>query len=158
MLQTLVMRCAVADTNLFATPSPLLPSLLARVLAELVITLLQRGIVDLLHNPVTEEDKAYMSRPLPPPMLQNNYESLADKCFVGEAFKIKAVVGRPVDWEWVNESHTLRPKWGYVSTRPSSVLQMNLNTTASTGDPNHQVLVQIGYLASYEHMGKALVS
>jgi len=54
--------------------------------------------------------------------------------------------------------HTLRPKWGYVSTQPSSSLQMNLNTTASTGDAKHPVLVQIGYLASYEHMGKALVS
>eukprot|EP00775_Hariotina_reticulata_P012114 gene12114-12253_t len=128
-----------------------------RVLAELAITLLQRAVVDLLHNPLTDEDKAYINRPLPAPMLPTNYESLADKCFVGEAFKAKAVVGKPVDWEWVNESHTLRPKWGYVATRPASVLQLNLNTTASTGNPKHPVLVQIAYLASYEHMGKALV-
>jgi len=68
------------------------------VLAELVITLLQRGIVDLLTTQSQMMSRPTCHRPLPPPMLQHNYESLADKCFVREAFKTKAVVGKPVDW------------------------------------------------------------
>lgn len=128
-----------------------------RVMAELVVTLLQRGVADLLHSPLTEADKAAAAQPLPPPMIPGNWESLSDRCFVGEAFKTKAVIGQPASWDWVNESRSLRPKWGYVSTEPGASLQLLLNTTASSGAAQHPVLVQVAYLSSYEHMGKAAV-
>lgn len=127
-------------------------------MAELVITLLQRGVADLLHSPLTEVDKLTASKSLPVPMVPGNYESLNDRCFMGESFKTKAVTGNPESWEWLNEARGLRPKWGYVSTKPGAVLKMLLNTTASTGQPGHKVLVQIAYLSSYEHMGKAAVT
>lgn len=128
-----------------------------RVMAELLIALMQRGIADILHTPVTQSERRYIHQPLPPPMMRANHESLSDKCFVGDAFRAKAVLGTPRDWEWVNESQGLRPKWGYVSTQPGSVLEMLVNSTASSGEVDHLVLIQLAYLRSYEHMGKALV-
>jgi len=126
-------------------------------MAELVITLLQRAVADILHSPITQAEKEYCAAPLPPPMIRGNYQSLSSKCFVGEAFKEEAVVGKPASWEWVNESKTPRPKWGFVAKTPGAVLKIKVNTTASTGAAEHPVLVQLGYLKSYEHMGKALV-
>lgn len=128
-----------------------------RVMAELAITLFQRGIADILHSPLSEYDKAYIHSSIPPPMIKGNYESLSDKCFVGDGFKNKAVMGKPDKWDWVNESRSLRPKWGYVSTEPGSMLKVQVNSTASSGAADHPVLVQLAYLKSYEHMGKALV-
>jgi hypothetical protein len=48
-------------------------------MAELVVTLLQRGVADLLHSPLTEADKAAAAQPLPPPMIRGNWESLSDR-------------------------------------------------------------------------------
>jgi hypothetical protein len=126
-------------------------------MAELVITLLQRAVADILHSPLTQSEKEYCAAPLPPPMIKGNYQSLSSKCFVGDVFRSDAVIGQPASWEWVNESRSQRPKWGYVSKTPGSVLKLKVNSTASTGDPKHSVLVQLGYLKSYEHMGKALI-
>jgi hypothetical protein len=50
-----------------------------RVMAELVVTLLQRGVADLLHSPLTEADKAAAAQPLPPPMIAGNWGSLSDR-------------------------------------------------------------------------------
>lgn len=72
-------------------------------------------------------------------------------------FRSDAVMGKPSSWEWVNESKSQRPKWGYVAKTPGAVLKIRVNTTASTGDPKHPVLVQLGYLKSYQHMGKAII-
>jgi hypothetical protein len=72
-------------------------------------------------------------------------------------YRTGAVVDKPSAWEWINESKTVRPKWGYVAKTPGAILKIRINTTASTGDPNHPVLVQLGYLKSYEHMGKAII-
>eukprot|EP00879_Flechtneria_rotunda_P013806 GHRR01014419.1.p1 GENE.GHRR01014419.1~~GHRR01014419.1.p1 ORF type:complete len:272 (+),score=66.88 GHRR01014419.1:1593-2408(+) len=129
-----------------------------RVMAELVIALLQRGVADILHTPMTDADLAEVIPPLPPPVVQRNYEALSDRCFIGEAFKNKAVEGNPSNWEWVNESKTVRPKWGYVSAKPGAVLTMVVNSTASSGSKDHEVLVQVAHLKSYEHMGKALLT
>jgi hypothetical protein len=126
-------------------------------MAELMITLLQRAVADILHSPLTKAEQEYCAAPLPPPMIKDNYQSLSSKCFVGDAFRTDAVVGKPGAWEWVNESKTVRPKWGFVAKTPGAVLKIKVNTTASTGDPAHPVLVQIGYLKSYEHMGKAII-
>ena len=41
-----------------------------------------------------------------------------------------SVVGTPQGWEWINESKTPRPKWGYVSTAHGSVLRLQLDTRA----------------------------
>jgi DNA polymerase alpha subunit B len=126
-------------------------------MAELVITLLQRGVADILHSPLTPAERESCAAPLPPPMIAGNHQSLSSKCFVGEAFRSAAVKGKPKGWAWLNESKTPRPKWGYVSSKPGSLLRVAVNTTASSGAADHPVLVQLAYLRSYEHMGKALV-
>lgn len=126
-------------------------------MAELVITLLQRGVADILHSPLTQAEKEYCAAPLPPPMVKGNYQSVSSKCYVGEVFKTDAVVGKPASWEWINESKTVRPKWGFVAKTPGALLKIKVNTVASTGTANSSVLVQLGYLKSYEHMGKAIV-
>lgn len=128
-----------------------------RVMAELVITLLQRGIADILHTPVTKSEELDVHNPLLPPMIGGNYASVSDKCFVGDAFRTEAVIGKPQNWDWVNESTARRPKWGYVATQPGSMLKLSVNSTASSGGAKHQVLVQLAYLKSYAHMGKAVV-
>lgn len=56
-------------------------------MAELVITLLQRAVADILHSPLTQAEKEYCTAPLPPPMVAGNYESLSSKCFVGDVFR-----------------------------------------------------------------------
>lgn len=78
-------------------------------------------------------------------------------CCAFNCCRADAVLGKPASWEWINESKSQRPKWGYVSRTPGAVLKIRVNTTASTGDPKHPVLVQLGYLKSYEHMGKAII-
>jgi hypothetical protein len=56
-------------------------------MAELVISLLQRGVADILHSPLTQAEKEYCAAPLPPPMVLGNYQALSSKCFVGDMFR-----------------------------------------------------------------------
>lgn len=58
-----------------------------RVMAELVISLLQRGVADILHSPLTQAEKEYCAAHLPPPMVLGNYQALSSKCFVGDMFR-----------------------------------------------------------------------
>lgn len=89
-------------------------------------------------------------------MVPNNYASLANQCFIGPKFKDLSVVSAE-GWEWVNEAKTGQPKWGYVSWQPGSKLVFKFNATASSGNTSAPVVVQVGHLSSYEHMGKAIV-
>jgi hypothetical protein len=125
-------------------------------MAELVIYLLQRTTHSLLHNPLQLLDHAAVAAHIPRPMVPHNHASLENQCFIGPEFKAKSVVNAK-GWDWVNESKTARPKWGYVSKQPGSALLFRVNATASSGNTTAPVLLQVGYLSSYQHMGKALL-
>lgn len=67
-----------------------------------------------------------------------------------------------IDWDWINESKTDRPKWGYIAIKIGAVLKMLIDTRASAQplpgtEPDKKdaalVLVELAYLRSYENMG-----
>ncbi|GAX77809.1 hypothetical protein CEUSTIGMA_g5252.t1 [Chlamydomonas eustigma] len=131
----------------------------ARVIAELVMNLVRRTYAELDVQPLTEEEAASPSLKLPAPMIPGNVESISDKCFIGNFFT-ETVKEKPKGWEWINESLTERPKWGYVSTVVGSILKMVIDTRATASQSNgkdSEVLVELAYLKSYEKMGKAEV-
>jgi hypothetical protein len=77
-------------------------------MAELVISLLQRGVADILHSPLTQAEKEYCAAPLPPPMVLGNYQALSSKCFVGDMFRcgVVGLFGYPhnrVHGSWLKE-------------------------------------------------------
>uniref|UniRef100_A0A7S0S1A6 SGNH hydrolase-type esterase domain-containing protein n=1 Tax=Chlamydomonas leiostraca TaxID=1034604 RepID=A0A7S0S1A6_9CHLO len=131
----------------------------ARVSAELVMHLMQRTMDDLTANKLSPEDGEVVAAPIPPPMIPNNRESVSDKCFIGNIFV--GVVTNKDGFEWVNESKSMRPKFGFVATKPGSVLDMMVDTratAASTAANQKDVLVEVAYLRSYEHMGQASIT
>ena len=69
---------------------------------------------------------------LPPPMIPDNYESQSDKCFIGIHYT--QTVKSHDQWEWINESKTERPKWGYVTKTVGAVLRMLVDTRASANN------------------------
>ena len=42
-----------------------------------------------------------------------------------------AQVKNKTGFEWINESKTERPKWGFVATKPGSVIKISIDTTAT---------------------------
>ena len=130
--------------------------LVDRVMADLVIHLLQKATLSLHHHPLNNIDYAVAAAQLASPMIAGNHASHQDQCFIGPGFKDKIVISSG-GWAWVNEAKGPRPKWGFVSTVPGSELMLRVNTTAVTGKVGAMVAVQIAYLRSYENMGMAEV-
>eukprot|EP00955_Chlamydomonas_euryale_P109635 365943-Chlamydomonas_euryale.AAC.5 len=64
---------------------------------------------------MSDAERASAVAELPPPMIPGNFESVSNKCFIGNQFT--ATVTEHVDWEWINESKSMRPKWGFVTTK-----------------------------------------
>ena len=52
--------------------------------------------------PTTDEDLLEAAEPLPPPMIPDNWESSADKCFIGPSFK-NVIMGDASGWEYKDE-------------------------------------------------------
>ena len=99
---------------------------------------LSQAILDTLASvrarPVTPEERQEASEPLPPPMLQNNWESASDKCFIGPSF-VQSVI-ESTNWEYRDEGKDKsKPKLGFISTTPGSILKIKVNTTSPTGNP-----------------------
>ena len=58
-------------------------------------------------------------------MLTKNYESKSDKCFIGPIF-VQTVVEH-ADWVYRDEGKdALRTKYGFISTKPGSVLKLKV--------------------------------
>ena len=78
-------------------------------------------------------------------------------CTYGQAFA--SVVDRAASqgWEFLNEGANGKPKWGYISRTPGSVLNVVVNSTRETRavDGVHKMSVMLAYLKSYEKMGMA---
>jgi hypothetical protein len=125
-------------------------------MAELVMHLIVRTAADLQHQPVSDEDRSEAAAALRAPMLPGNHAAHTNLCLMGPALKSERVIASQ-GWDWVNESKSARPKWGYVSTTPGKRLEVKLNTTATSGGREREVMVKLAYLASYEHMGMAVV-
>ena len=67
-------------------------------------------------------------------------------------------------WKFVDEGSNGKPKLGYVSWLPGSLLEIRVNSTRNTisqttGDSGQgdRMNVLIAYLKSYSNMGKAVV-
>ncbi|EFJ42302.1 hypothetical protein VOLCADRAFT_107349 [Volvox carteri f. nagariensis] len=102
------------------------------------------------------EDLSVLNALLPAPMLPDNLESAADKCFIGPAFQNTMI--ETDGFEWVNEGKSAHlPKWGYVGDAPDKYIKFKINTQSTGADKNAQVTVELGYLRSYENMGRAAV-
>ncbi|KAG2429693.1 hypothetical protein HYH02_013951 [Chlamydomonas schloesseri] len=128
-----------------------------RVMGELVAQLVLDAWAQVSSGySLSAEDAAAVAAPLPPPMLEANMESASDHCFIGPALQ-QTVIHRQ-SFEWVNEGkNPLLPKWGYVATIPNADIKFKVNTK-STGTRTQEVTVELGYLRSYENMGRANVS
>ncbi|KAG2488702.1 hypothetical protein HYH03_012702 [Edaphochlamys debaryana] len=132
-----------------------------RVMGELAAQLIldAHAMVAAGHR-LSAAEAARVEAPLPPPMLESNLESAADRCFVGPSLT-KALLDAQ-GFEWVNEGKNPKlPKWGYVASQPGAVLRLKLATATSAGTEEERgmnVSMQLGFLHSYEHMGRAAVS
>jgi DNA polymerase alpha subunit B len=94
---------------------------------------------------------------LPPPMLPNNYESGSAACLVGAPFFTDAVK-RQEGFQWLNEAKGLRLRPGYIATAPGAFLAIAVDTSAPEGAAARFAKVDLMFLTSYEHMGKAAVT
>eukprot|EP00798_Chlamydomonas_sp_ICE-L_P032025 gene32025-16549_t len=119
----------------------------------MAMNLILHTMKDLDRNPITAEDTKWANAELPRPMIHNNFEAASEKCFIGQTFTktVKSKNG----FEWINESKTARPKWGFVATVAGSVLELLIDSRTSQGGADEN---EIAYLASYESMGKATVA
>jgi len=152
-------------------------------MAEVVIEMWSQVEGELLQppnvggKPLKDGEKVAIASMLPPPMIRHNYESTVDKCFIGDQF-VQSVIAS-TGWEWKNDSPAKnRPKWGYISTVPGSVLRVRVNTTAANSASNIKqegdatalppppgaaaaakamVSMEIAHLKSYTNMGRAEV-
>jgi hypothetical protein len=90
-------------------------------------------------------------------MLPNNSEASANHCLLSR--KLQSVVTAAKGFQWVNEAKpdSVRPRWGYVATKPGSRLELTLNTQAGAGAGSDHVMLDVAHLKSYQGMGRALV-
>ncbi|GLI61503.1 hypothetical protein VaNZ11_003832 [Volvox africanus] len=103
---------------------------------------------------LSPEDQQAIDAPLPSPMLPDNLESKADKCFIGPAFQRTMV--ETDGFQWVNEGKSADlPKWGFVSDVPDQYIKFKINTLSNRTRSDAMVTAELGHLRSYENMGRA---
>ncbi|KAG2434505.1 hypothetical protein HYH02_012172 [Chlamydomonas schloesseri] len=126
-----------------------------KVMADLMVHLVQRTAVGLLLEPFGAPDAEAITEPLPEPMYDGNTAPNATMCLVGDAFRSHLVSAQGFDW--VNEGSTAKPKPGYVATQPGSKLRLRVDTDRSGlgSAPGERVALYLHHLRSYEHMGAA---
>ncbi|PNH03065.1 hypothetical protein TSOC_010906 [Tetrabaena socialis] len=67
---------------------------------------------------------AVASRPLPPPLSDDNYEAASSTCYIEH--QLQAIVQEPaVGWNWTDEG---RRKWGWVALEVGQQLRIRVNT------------------------------
>lgn len=114
----------------------------------------------LRHRPFGGKEAASLEsqNQLPPPMIPENWESVEDRCLIGDG--LHAVVAKKEGFEWQNDLPAgKRAKWGYISTQPGSAITFKVNTVlpyAQKSGPDTLASVQIAHLRSYQGMGKAM--
>ncbi|PNH01068.1 hypothetical protein TSOC_013069, partial [Tetrabaena socialis] len=129
-----------------------------KVMADLAVHLLQRVALGLLMEPYDSQDRELLREPLPPPMYPGNLPPSSPMCRVGEELRSLLVLAE--GFEWVNEGTAVKPKPGYVATRPGARLQLRLDTNRSAvgSAADEKVHLYVHHLRSYQHMGSAQLS
>ena len=103
-----------------------------KAMGELVAQYLLDGLADVKARPLVPAELLLVSEPLLPPLLDHNFESVSDKCFIGN--KLVEIVVDKGGWDWKNEGKSVtNPKWGYIADTPGKTLSIKINTTAATG-------------------------
>lgn len=97
-----------------------------RMMAELVCHLIAKVDEGLVERPLTDADHQDAVATLPAPMVPDNYEAASTRCFIANAFQ--QCVTTHTGWDWVNESRGKRPKWGYVSKMPGSMMTLTFDS------------------------------
>ncbi|CAL8471752.1 g11294 [Coccomyxa elongata] len=94
--------------------------------------------------------------PLPAPLIPNNYEH-GQQCAIDEA--LVTLVQPSQGWEWVDEGKLGHHKRGWRSVTPGSkLITKPMDTTSKVEPSNEPVLLILGVLKSYEHMGQAVLA
>ncbi|GIM10433.1 hypothetical protein Vretimale_13985 [Volvox reticuliferus] len=126
-----------------------------RIMGEIAAQLLLDVWADVAAGyQLSPEDKQAMYAPLPRPMLPDNLESRADKCFIGPTFQRTMI--ETDGFEWINEGKSAHlPKWGYISDVPDKYIKFKINTLSNRTQHDEMVTVELGHLRSYENMGRA---
>ncbi|GIL58946.1 hypothetical protein Vafri_13943 [Volvox africanus] len=127
-----------------------------RVMADLVVYMLQDTALDLLLDPWSDkEQRAEQEKPLQGPMYSGNTAPSAAMCLYGDQFAPAVVPSTTQGFVYVNEGSVQKPRWGYVATQPGARLVMRFDTRRPHLPPDHRVSLYLHYLKSYEHMGVA---
>eukprot|EP00887_Chlorella_sp_A99_P007996 scaffold12.g7996.t1 len=134
-----------------------------RYMAELLTALVQSTAGSLLAAPWGgAPEQAAVDEPLPPPMIPGNAGKKASVCLLRKAFQ-PAVVAT-AGFEWVNDrpgaTSEGQAKWGYAAIKPGATADVLVDTRIQDHvHPNETEKTQavLGYLASYERMGRARV-
>ncbi|GAX81959.1 hypothetical protein CEUSTIGMA_g9387.t1 [Chlamydomonas eustigma] len=129
-----------------------------KIMADLVVWLFHHTATNLMLHPLTATDTELAAEELPPPMFQGNLAPSAPMCMHFEA--LQALIVSAQGFEFVVEGP--KKKKGFVGLVPGSNVTFKINTDRGGGSDGSGkaplVLVQIGHLKSYEHMGKAKAS
>ncbi|KAG2425210.1 hypothetical protein HYH02_015037 [Chlamydomonas schloesseri] len=124
-------------------------------MADLVVYLLQQVALDLLLHPFGPEDEAIIAEGMPQQtMYTDNNPPYTTMCHVGDSFKNLTLSSE--GWEYINEGRPDKPKWGWVTSKPGSMLSLRLDTDRShISTSTEPVKVFLQHLRSYENMGMA---
>ncbi|BDA47126.1 hypothetical protein COCOBI_09-5810 [Coccomyxa sp. Obi] len=110
--------------------------------------------------------------PLPAPLIPNNYEH-GQQCAINEALitlvessqgwewvdQGKSGCGVLHGWEWVDEGKLGHHKRGWRSVTPGSkLITKPMDTTSKVQPSKEPVLLILGILKSYQHMGQAVLA
>ncbi|CAL8471753.1 g11295 [Coccomyxa elongata] len=94
--------------------------------------------------------------PLPAPLIPSNYEH-GSQCAINEA--LITLVQPSQGWEWVDEGKLGHHKLGWRSVTPGSkLITKPMDTTSTVQNSSEPVLLILGILKSYEHMGQAVLA
>lgn len=128
-----------------------------RAMGELGYELFERTLRDLDAHPFTQEEARRANpKKIFAPMIEGNHASLSDKCFLGH--RLKDTMSTSEGFEWINESKTAFPKWGYVGREAGNRIAFKMDTQAGSGRREQLVQVEVAHLKSYENMGKVEVT
>ncbi|KAK3267497.1 DNA polymerase alpha subunit B [Cymbomonas tetramitiformis] len=108
----------------------------------------------------TPSSNGLSSIELPIPMYNFNEARQGDhRCFRSDV--LRDIVVDAGGWEYIVEGQPGNPKPGFISSKPGQIITMKVNTRPvinQNSNPTAMMHVSLGYLQSYEHMGRAALS
>ncbi|WIA28011.1 hypothetical protein OEZ86_010599 [Tetradesmus obliquus] len=129
-----------------------------KAIADVVVYAIQQSALQLAMSPYGVPDLDLLLEPLPAPMFPGNYEGKNRLCVYGEAFR--STVVNASGWSFIDEGGPGKRKWGYIATKPDSLLSIKLDTRRTSSTPSTlagRMNVMLSYLRSYENMGSAWI-